>query len=199
MCFTFLCIVLSNILCYHKITKMQGPVSDITVLCTMLKLSLVPFADRLFGLAGKKIELHSRPEKTEVSKNRMEIDLYVLVSCLVNWQIKLIGATLFYDLAITCGIAREVKDHVYVKPQTRICTTWPSFPFTCRLLFIISTQKLVVSLKFLSIRIVWSCFYMLILYLEKFSTWIRRLAFAVYVKLDPSTVCSCVRQGLKLN
>ena len=28
---------------------------------------------------------------------------------------------------------REVKHHVYVKRQTRICTTWPSFPFACRL------------------------------------------------------------------
>ena len=34
-----------------------------------------------------------------------------------------------------------------------ICTTWPSFPFACRLLFIISTHKLVVSPNFLSIRI----------------------------------------------
>ena len=164
----------------------------------MLKLSLVLFADRLFGLAGKKIDLHSRPEKTEVSTNRMGIGLYVLVSCLVNWQIKLIGATFFHDLVIPCGIAREVKHHVYVKRQTRICTTWPSFPFTCRLLFIISTQKLVVSLKILSIRIVWSCFYLLVLYFEKFSTWIRRLPFAVYVKLNPSTANSCVRQGIKL-
>ena len=164
----------------------------------MLKLSLVLFADRLFGLAGKKIDLHSRPEKTEVSTNRMGIGLSVLVSCLVNWQIKLIGATLFYDLVIPCGIARQVKDHVYVKGQTRICTTWPSFPFTCRLLFIISTQKLVVSLKILSIRIVWSCFYLLVLYFEKFSTWIRRLPFAVYVKLNPPTANSCVRQGIKL-
>ena len=40
---------------------------------------------------------------------------------------------------------REVKHHVYVKWQTRIYTMWPSFLFTCRLLFIISTPKLVVS------------------------------------------------------
>ena len=102
---------------------LKGPVSDNAVLCALLKLSLVLFADRLFGLAGKKIDLHSRPEKTEVSTNRMAIGLYVLVSCLVNLQIKLIGATLFYDLVIPCGIAREVKDLVYVKRQTRICTT----------------------------------------------------------------------------
>ena len=36
---------------------------------------------------------------------------------------------------------REVKHHVYVKRQTRLSTTWPSFLFTCRLLFIISTTK----------------------------------------------------------
>ena len=34
-----------------------------------------------------------------------------------------------------------------------------SFPLTCRLLFIISTHKLVVSRNFVSIRVVLSCFY----------------------------------------
>ena len=76
----------------------------------------------------------------------------------------------------------EVNYHVYVKCQTRICTTWPSFPFTCRLLFIISSHRLVVLRNFLSIRIVLSCFYLLIFYFEKFSTGIWRLPFAVYVK-----------------
>ena len=78
---------------------------------------------------------------------------------------------------------REVKDHVYVKQQTQICTTWPSFFFTCRLLFIISTPKLVVSRKLMSMRIVLSCFYFLNFYFEKFSTWICRLPLAIYVKL----------------
>ena len=36
-------------------------------------------------------------------------------------------------------IIREVKHHAYVKWKMRICTMWPSFPFTCCLLFIIST------------------------------------------------------------
>ena len=67
--------------------------------------------------------------------------------------------------------------------QTRICTTWPSLPFTCRLLFIISTHKLVVSRNFLSIKIVLSCFYLLIFNFEKCSTWIWLLSFAIYVKL----------------
>ena len=74
---------------------------------------------------------------------------------------------------------RKITHHVYVKRQTRICTAWPSFLFTCRLLLIISTPKLVISRNFSSIRIVLSCFYLLIFYFEKFSTWIWRLPFAV--------------------
>ena len=80
------------------------------------------------------------------------------------------------------------------KEQTRICTTWPSFLFTCHLLFIISTHKLVDSRNFLSIRIVLSCFYLLIFYFKKFSTWIWPSLFAVYVKLELFIVGSfCVR------
>ena len=59
--------------------------------------------------------------------------------------------------SITCYI-RQVKHHDYIKRQTRICTTWPSFLFACRLLFIISTPKLVVSRNFSSVRIALSCF-----------------------------------------
>ena len=55
-------------------------------------------------------------------------------------------------------LGREVKHHIYVKRQTRICTTWPSLSFTCRLLFIISTHTLVVSRNFLCIRTVWVVF-----------------------------------------
>ena len=43
---------------------------------------------------------------------------------------------------------REFKLHAYVKRQTRNCTTWPSFPLTCRLLSIISTHKSVFSSNF---------------------------------------------------
>ena len=72
--------------------------------------------------------------------------------------------------AVNVTLNREIKHHVYVKWQTQICTTWPSFLFTCRLLFIISTPKLVVSLDFSSIRIVLSCYYLFIFYFENFST-----------------------------
>ena len=91
------------------------------------------------------------------------------------------------------GYIREVKHHVYVKRQTQICTRWPSFLFTCRLLFIISTPKLVVLRNFLSLRIVFCCFYVLIFYCEKFLTWIWRLPFAVYVKLKLSIICLLAR------
>ena len=71
--------------------------------------------------------------------------------------------------------------------------TWPSFPFTFRLLFIIWTHVLVVSLNLLSIRIVLSCFYLLIFNFQKFSTWIWRLPFAVYVMLKLSNnYVSCI-------
>ena len=78
---------------------------------------------------------------------------------------------------------RQVKHHVYGKREFV-----PPDPFCCRLLFIISTHNLVVSRNFLSIRVVLSCFYLLIFDFEKFSIWIWRLPFAVYVKLSLSNV-----------
>ena len=102
-------------------------------------------------------------------------------------------STIFYKLQLHIPREenREVKHHVYVKRQTRICTTWPSFLLTCRLLFIISTPELIVSRNFLSIRIVLSCFYLLFFDFEKFSIWIWRLTFAVYVKLKLSNRNTC--------
>ena len=98
----------------------------------------------------------------------------VEANCVIHW-IEVFPAVTFW----TTG---EVKEHVYVKQQTQICNSWPSFPFTCRLLFIISTHKLEVSRNFLSIRIVLSWFHLLIFYFQKLSTWIWHLPFAVYVK-----------------
>ena len=73
----------------------------------------------------------------------------------------------------------EVKHHVYVKGKvTRIVSSDQVSPFTCRLRFIISTHKLAVSHNFLPIRTVLSCFYQLIFYFEKFTTWIWRFPFA---------------------
>ena len=47
-----------------------------------------------------------------------------------------------------------------------------------------SAPKFAISRNFLSIRIVLSWFYLLIFYFEKFSTWLCRLQYAVYVKLN---------------
>ena len=43
-----------------------------------------------------------------------------------------------------CTLER-LSIHIYIKRQMQNCTMWPSFPFTCYLLFVISTHKLVVS------------------------------------------------------
>ena len=71
---------------------------------------------------------------------------------------------------------REVKHHVYGKREFV-----PRDPFCCRLLFIISTHKLVVSSNFLSIRIVLSCFMgpFSILRNSQFESDVCRLPFAV--------------------
>ena len=106
---------------------------------------------------------------------------------------KIWGLHFQFNFVLNCFLGglllalETLRHHVYGKRQTLVCTTWPSSPFTCRFLFIISThEKLVVSRIFLSIGIVLSCFYLLIFYFEKFSTWIWRLPFAIYVKLNLS-------------
>ena len=70
--------------------------------------------------------------------------------------------------------------HIYIKRQTRVCTTWPSFLFTSRLLFIISTPKWEVSRNFLSaIRFCFDLFLS-----SHFLFWeILNLPSIVYVKL----------------
>ena len=95
------------------------------------------------------------------------------------------GANSRLPFAVNVTLNREVKHHVYVKLQTRICTTWPSFPFTCRLLFIASTNKWVVSRNFLSRRIFGVAFIcsFSILRNSQLESGVCRLPFAVYLKL----------------
>ena len=79
---------------------------------------------------------------------------------------------------------RQAKHHVYVKRQRRICTTWPSFLFPCRLLFIISTQ---IS-SFMQVIIHKNCFDLFLS--AHFSSWEilnLNLTFVVCVKLKLST------------
>ena len=78
-----------------------------------------------------------------------------------------------------------------LKRQTRIFTTWLSFLlYLSFILFIISTvstHKWVVLRNFSSTGIALSSFHLFMFYFAKFSTWIWRLPFAVYVNLKNST------------
>ena len=90
---------------------------------------------------------------------------------------------IFYENCRWVPLNREVKHHVCVNWQTRIFTTWPNFPVTCRLLFITSTHKLVVSRNFLHKN----CFELFLsahfLFWENLNL---TLTFAVYQKLKLS-------------
>ena len=55
-------------------------------------------------------------------------------------------------------------------------TTWPSFPFTCRLLFLHINCSSSFT-QFLIHKNFFSCFYLLIFYFENFSTWIWHLPY----------------------
>ena len=69
---------------------------------------------------------------------------------------------------------REVKQHVYVKLQTPICTTWTNFLFICRLLFTISTSSFT---QFFIHKNCFELFLSAVFYFKKFSTWIWRLPY----------------------
>ena len=77
---------------------------------------------------------------------------------------------------------RDDKHHVYAKRQTRICSTWPSSSFTCRLLLIISSHKWFVSSNFLSTTIFWAVFICSFSWQILNLSWIWLLLFAEYVK-----------------
>ena len=81
---------------------------------------------------------------------------------------------------------REVKYHVYVKWQTRICTGWPSFLFTCCSLFITSTPKLVGFTQFFIHKNCFELFLSAHFQLWEFINLNLTFAFAVYVKLKLS-------------
>ena len=72
----------------------------------------------------------------------------------------------------------------------------PSFSFNCRLLAIISLHKLVVSLNFLSVRIVLSCFYLLVFYREILNL---NKTFAVCRKSEAKTLNQSRPQPFKEN
>ena len=90
---------------------------------------------------------------------------------------------------------REIKSHVYTKWQTWICTTSPSFPLSCHLLFNYFYSKISSFMPVLSIRIVLHSFYLLIFYSEKFLTWIWSLLFVVNVTLNLSIAAKQFEMG----
>ena len=51
----------------------------------------------------------------------------------------------YFPSHIRVRTLERLSIHIYIKRQMQNCTMWPSFPFTCYLLFIILTHKLVVS------------------------------------------------------
>ena len=92
--------------------------------------------------------------------------------------------------SVNVTVNRKVKHHVYVKRQTRICTTWPSFLFTCRFRFITSTHKLVVSHSLFFHKNCFDLFlYAHFLFWEILNL---NLTFAVYVKLCKNSLFSVV-------
>ena len=122
---------------------------------------------------------------SNVEEEFLELSGWPRARLRINYQISLTFAEVnFVKCQSISHVISEVKLHVYVKRQPRICTTWSSFPFTCRLLFIISTHKGVVSRNFLSIRIILSCFCS-----AHFLFWEipnLNLPFAIYVMLKLS-------------
>jgi len=89
--------------------------------------------------------------------------------------------------AILDQIAREIKHRFYDKRQTWICTSWPSFSFTCRLTVYYNFTKIGRFRPILSIR----NYYCLKLFLSAhFSTWIWHLPFAINAMLNLSNVDS---------
>ena len=81
---------------------------------------------------------------------------------------------------------REIKIHVYAKRKTWICTIWPSFPPHFPFTLYCFYTKISSFMPVLTTGIVRDCFYLLIFYSEKFSTWVWRLPFAVNVNLNLS-------------
>ena len=76
--------------------------------------------------------------------------------------------------------------NVYAKRQTRICTTWPSFPLNCLLPVYYFYSKISSFTPVLSIRIVLDSCYLLFFYSEEYPTWLWRLSCVVNVTLNPS-------------
>ena len=100
-----------------------------------------------------------------ISMARREVSLEIIYPAVYCWGAipcwcVLMRTRQLFNLAATSRVicvrywlyrgigSREFKTHVCDKRQTWICAAWPSFTLNCRLLFITSTQKKVVSRQF---------------------------------------------------
>ena len=77
-----------------------------------------------------------------VFRNTADIFFSTILNDSLIYRLSHVRLTLYDQSRLSSTVSSNGK--------TRICTTWPSFPIICRLLFIISTHKLVVSRNFLS-------------------------------------------------
>ena len=95
-----------------------------------------------------------------------------------------------WTLGVTVAHNREIKIHVYAKCQTadvnlyHVSKLSPYFPYTLYCFY----TKISSFMPVLTTGIVWDCFYLLIFYSKKFSTWVWQLTFAVNVNLNLSNV-----------
>ena len=123
----------------------------------------------------------------------MIIILSVLIIFSLDDVWTLLGENWWWSLAKVIEYIEYIKHHVYDKRQTQICTTWPRFLFTCRLLFIIPTHKLEISRNFVIHK---NCFELFssahFLFWEILILNLTLVPFAVYVKLRLSIVCTKV-------
>ena len=86
----------------------------------------------------------------------------------------------------------EIKNHVYGKRQRNLYHV-TKFSVFLSFTFHYFYTKISWFTGVLSVRFVLGCFYLLIFYFEKFSTWIWRLPFAVKVTLNLSIISSILR------
>ena len=85
---------------------------------------------------------------THIKPVLQQIRLLTGLNLVVKWQHRHsthFTATFQTKLRVfCCTFSWTFKHHIYIKWQMHICITWPSFPLTCHLLFIIFTHKLLV-------------------------------------------------------
>ena len=130
---------------------------------------------------------------THIKPVLQQIRLLTGLNLVVKWQHRHsthFTATFQTKLRVfCCTFSWTFKHHIYIKWQMHICITWPSFPLTCHLLFIIFTHKLPVVVSqifFIQKNNVLNCFYVHIFFFGEILN--LNLTFAIYAKHEHSLV-----------